>query len=260
MARSDLTNNRSLYPPPTSVLQPNGLQTTHCVSFPPFSLLPSSYATSFILLPQIQHHFVSHSTMESKPKPLPELFNAVKDKFSASIGPEKWYLVVASALVTCSNPFQLGQLYTYLTDQPENASPERRRFLDKRLREFVMKQWVNIGVPKAATALFGLIEAEKEGDRDLSFTKSHIHLDAANREKGTAFLKKLYGPERAANLFATWGDDFEWLTKDIVYGMFYGDESVLEFMETELVNYIAIVCLRLSVTRRPIVRLVRPNA
>ena len=34
-----------------------------------------------------------------------------------------------------------------------------------------MKQWVTIGVPKAATALFGLIKEEQPEDVDLGFTK-----------------------------------------------------------------------------------------
>lgn len=34
-----------------------------------------------------------------------------------------------------------------------------------------MKQWVTIGVPKSAVALFSLIKEEKPGDADLSFTK-----------------------------------------------------------------------------------------
>lgn len=186
--------------------------------------------------------------MACKPESLSELFDAVKTKFPASLEPDRWYLVAASALVTCSDPFQLGQLYTYLTKQPEYASHDRRRFLNKRLREFVMKQWVTIGVPKAATALFGLIKEEQSDDVDLTLTKSHIHLDAATREKGTDFLKMIYGPERAAKLFTTWGADFEWLTKDVVYGMFYADESVLDWTETELITYMAIACQGLPTT------------
>lgn len=125
--------------------------------------------------------------MASKPESLPTLFDAVKAKFPASLEPESWYLVAvskyalpytllllmlqASALVSCADPFQFGQLYSYLTKQPKIASPDRRHFLNKRLREFVMKQWVTIGVPKAATALFGLIKEEQPGDMDLTFSK-----------------------------------------------------------------------------------------
>ena len=34
-----------------------------------------------------------------------------------------------------------------------------------------MKQWVTIGVPKTAIALFALIKEEKVGDADLGFSK-----------------------------------------------------------------------------------------
>ena len=27
-------------------------------------------------------------------------------------------------------------------------------------------------------------------------------------------------------MWSSWGEDFEWLTKDIVYGMFYGDDTI----------------------------------
>ena len=58
----------------------------------------------------------------------------------------------------------------------------------------------------------------------------------------------LYGPDRAAALFTTWGADFEWLTKDVVYGMFYADDSVLDALETELITYTAIACQGLPTT------------
>lgn len=79
--------------------------------------------------------------------------------------------------------------------------------------------------------------------------RSHVALDAANRERGTDFLRQVYGDERAANMFEKWGGDFEWLTKDIVYGLFHADDSVFDTLETELITYTAIVCqgLRLHV-------------
>ena len=63
------------------------------------------------------------------------------------------------------------QLWVYLTSQPQYQGVEQRKALNKRLREFVLKQWVTIGVPKAAVALFSLIEEEKPGDADLGFSK-----------------------------------------------------------------------------------------
>ena len=83
-----------------------------------------------------------------------------------------------------------------------------------------------------------------ERSRILSTTYSvfFVHLDAASREKGTAFLTMLYEPDRATDLFATWGADFEWLTKEVVHGMFYADDAVLDFTESELITYMAIAC------------------
>ena len=49
-------------------------------------------------------------------------------------------------------------------------------------------------------------------------------------------------------MWSSWGQDFEWLTKDIVYGMFYGDDKVLGTVDTELITYTAIVSLGLQVT------------
>ena len=66
---------------------------------------------------------------------------------------------------------ELRPNWTYLTDQPEFQHPDERRALNRRLREFLMKQWVTIGVPKVAIAAFALIKEEKPGDADLRFSK-----------------------------------------------------------------------------------------
>ena len=44
-----------------------------------------------------------------------------------------------------------------------------------------------------------------------------------------------------------WGPDFEWLTKDVVYGIFHANDSVLGNLEAELIMYTAIVCQGLRV-------------
>ncbi|KAF6218599.1 hypothetical protein HO133_005950 [Letharia lupina] len=186
--------------------------------------------------------------MAAKPESLPQLFDAVKAKFPESLGPDRWYLVAASSLITNSNPTNFAQLWTYLTAQGEYQALEKRQALNRRLREFLMKQWVTIGVPKSAVALFSLIKEEKPGDADLSFTKSHAALTPANRERGTQFLRYLYTEEQMEAMWKSWGKDSEWLTKEIVYGMFYGDDTILGFVDTELITYTAIMCQGLQVT------------
>jgi len=70
----------------------------------------------------------------------------------------------------------------------------------------------------------------------------------ANRERGVRFLRHLYTEDQMEAMRSSWGKDFEWLTKDIVYGMFYGDDEVLETVDTELITYTAIVAQGLHVT------------
>ena len=82
---------------------------------------------------------------------------------------------------------------------------------------------------------------------DLISRRKYTVLDAPNRQRGTDFLIAVYGPERAANMFMGWGADMEWLTKDVVYGLFYADDGVLDMLETELITYTAIACQGLHV-------------
>ena len=78
--------------------------------------------------------------------------------------------------------------------------------------------------------------------------RSHAAMTSANRERGVQFLRYLYTEEQMESMWNSWGQDFEWLTKDIVYGMFYGDDTVLGNVETELITYTAIVSQGLQVT------------
>ena len=79
------------------------------------------------------------------------------------------------------------------------------------------------------------------------FDREHAALDNKNRQAGTDFLNMLYGNERANQMMQAWGPDFEWLTKDIVYGLFYADARVLGNLETELITYTSISCQNLHV-------------
>lgn len=78
--------------------------------------------------------------------------------------------------------------------------------------------------------------------------RAHAGLTPANRERGVHFLSYLYTSDQMKAMWSSWGGDFEWLTKDIVYGMFYGDDTVLDNVDIELITYTAIVSLGLGVT------------
>lgn len=62
--------------------------------------------------------------------------------------------------------------------------------------------------------------------------------------RGTCFIQTLYA-HNLAPIFSTWGShrpDFEYLEKDIIYGLFLSDHSILSAIEAELVILTAIMC------------------
>ena len=81
----------------------------------------------------------------------------------------------------------------------------------------------------------------------LTVDRRHATLDQANERHGMDFLHLIYGEEVTATMLQTWGPDFAWLSKDVVYGLFYGDDSVLDMLETELITYASVACQGLFV-------------
>lgn len=64
----------------------------------------------------------------------------------------------------------------------------------------------------------------------------------ANR--GTSFIQTLYAQDLEP-IFATWGShrpDFELLEKNIIYGLYLSDHSILSAVEAEAVILTAILC------------------
>ena len=78
-------------------------------------------------------------------------------------------------------------------------------------------------------------------------------MDDATRERGQALLRRFYQDE-VDIIFSGWGAhsrDFTWLAENIIFGMFFSDENLLNSMETEMMIYAAITCQDLrNPTRR----------
>jgi hypothetical protein len=68
-------------------------------------------------------------------------------------------------LITVGDPSNLGALYNYVTDPLPQAE---RRIVNRRFREFGLKQWVTIGIPKVAVAMFSLGAAAQPGDTEFN--------------------------------------------------------------------------------------------
>lgn len=62
--------------------------------------------------------------------------------------------------------------------------------------------------------------------------------------RGNTFLQTLY-QQNLVPIFETWGShrpDFEFLEKNIIYGLYLSDHSVLSAVEAEIVIWTAIMC------------------
>ncbi|MCJ1307874.1 hypothetical protein MMC25_001522 [Agyrium rufum] len=174
------------------------------------------------------------------------IFDVFSTSYPASLPPESWYIALASTLVACSDPNNLAKLYTFMTRDSDNLESTTRHHLNRRFREFLLRQWITTGVAKCAIALGGLIQVEQPGDADLSFTRSIAGLDAANRDRGDKLLRRLYGDAKVDTMYAPMGADMEWFSKEVCYGLFWSANTILSALETELVNYIGITCQGLS--------------
>ncbi|KAL2218073.1 hypothetical protein M432DRAFT_580262 [Thermoascus aurantiacus ATCC 26904] len=188
----------------------------------------------------------------SSSKSLKALCEEVKGILPERFREEGWYLVVASTLVACGKPEQLGPLYTYITEEeggegrPLGREDEKR--LKARLGDLLMKEWTLVGIPAVVVAVTTLARIEKYRDEDEDLKvpekRKNIDLNTTIPDRGTRFLQQIYR-QNLAPIFASWGSfrpDFEWMERAVIYGLFLSDHEVLSAVETELVTLSAIMC------------------
>ncbi|KAH0537200.1 L-galactonate dehydratase [Glutinoglossum americanum] len=173
-----------------------------------------------------------------------ELFDDLQVNFPPSLRDQGWYLTTASSLIATGRPDSIATLYLYLIALPQFSTPDQRKWLSHRLRVVLMKGWTLVGIPVVLGALAALARVEKEEDTEAGLERQNV-LDMRHlRDRGTAYLQTLY-KGNLDPIFETWGshsEHFEWLEKDIIYGIFLADFSVLGPVETELVVLPAIMC------------------
>lgn len=83
-----------------------------------------------------------------------------------------------------------------------------------------------------------------EGELTLQIHRKNIDINTAIPARGTKFLQQLYR-ENLDPIFASWGSygpDFEWVERAVLYGLFLSDHEILSAVETELVSLPAIMC------------------
>ncbi|KAI7507213.1 hypothetical protein KC347_g7025 [Hortaea werneckii] len=177
----------------------------------------------------------------SLPEPTPEqaldLFKAIEQHFlSQSLGGDRWYILAISAIAGSVHPEFAQQLYLYLVSKPEFSTPSQRQALMRRLREALVKLVSVVGVPKPLEAVFSMAEAEREEDRDYSFSRENWHSGPENQQRGKDWLGQIYrhNDNQTAEMMAA-HKDFRWLSIEITYGLYLSDHTILDGIDTELV-------------------------
>ncbi|TAQ85424.1 hypothetical protein B7494_g6246 [Chlorociboria aeruginascens] len=163
------------------------------------------------------------------------LFEAVEKKFPhATIGDDKWYLVVLSALVAVEAD-HVGTLYTYLINKPQFSTSDSRQALVRRLREALLENVSIQGICKPLQALFAIVDVEKPEDRDYSFSRENWKSGPENVSRGEKWLHTLYkhnitGPESKMAAHK----DFWFIEQEVIYGLYLSDMSILGPVDTQI--------------------------
>ncbi|KAF2798776.1 hypothetical protein K505DRAFT_346378 [Melanomma pulvis-pyrius CBS 109.77] len=164
------------------------------------------------------------------------LFKAVEEKFpSNSLGNDKWYIVTFAAMVGGGQPGFAPTLYKELIKRPEYSTPEQRKALMRRIRETMMKLVSVVGVCKPLEAIFDIDAVTGAEDKDYSFSRDGWQCDEANRLRGFAWQDRIYKHNQGKiDDVLSSQRDFDWLSKNITYGLYLSDHTILNDIETEL--------------------------
>ncbi|KNG48505.1 hypothetical protein DDE82_002046 [Stemphylium lycopersici] len=168
------------------------------------------------------------------------LFKAIEEKFpSQTLGEDKWYVLLLkaqlAAIVGGGEPGFAPLLYKELIKRPEYQTPKQRQALMRRIRETLFKLIVIVGVCKPLEAIFDIDAITRPEDKDYTFSREGWQCDEANSKRGAAWQGRLYqhNQEGIDNVLAS-QKDFDWTSKQITYGLYLSDHSILNDVETEL--------------------------
>ncbi|KAH8805779.1 hypothetical protein F5884DRAFT_458510 [Xylogone sp. PMI_703] len=176
----------------------------------------------------------------TKNQPLEEvtdLFKALEKKFPyQSLGEDKWYLVVLASLCYIY-PDHAATLYSYLISKPPYETSDSRKALIRRMREALVKTVSIQGVCKPLQAIYAIAKVERPEDKEYSCSRlEHWKSGPENRARGEKWLSAIYQQNEAASINPMAAHrDFEFITKEISYGFYLSDHSILGPIETELI-------------------------
>lgn len=98
------------------------------------------------------------------------------------------------------------------------------------------------GVCKPLEALFSISKIERPEDKDYSFSREKWQAGGENRIRGNNWLNMLYkgNLSTATDQFAA-HKDFDYISREITYGFYLSDHSILAPVETELITLTGIM-------------------
>jgi hypothetical protein len=139
-------------------------------------------------------------------------------------------------------PEHAVNLYNYLISKPQFSTPESRQALIRRLREALVKNVSIQGVCKPLEALFSISKVERPEDKDYSCSRENWQAGPENRKRGEKWLNTIYQSNlsTATDQFAA-HKDFDFISREITYGFYLSDHSILTPLETELVTLAGIM-------------------
>ncbi|KAH7139152.1 hypothetical protein B0J11DRAFT_422293 [Dendryphion nanum] len=177
------------------------------------------------------------ATSSSVGSELIDLFAQVQSQFpTASLGPEKWFLVVLSTLTGIGKPSLAADLYLYLISLPQYSESGARKELMRRLREALVKEVSIVGVCRPLEATMCIDAVTRDEDKDKSWSREDWKCDQINHDRGTEWLTKLYGENlKPIDEMFDSHRDFGWISREITYGLYLSDHRILDGVETELV-------------------------
>ncbi|KAB8205713.1 hypothetical protein BDV34DRAFT_225113 [Aspergillus parasiticus] len=162
--------------------------------------------------------------------------------FAEKLGHDRWYLIALAAL-TSGDRFATagGVLYRYLSALPEYATRAKRQFLIRRLRETLMKLVFVVGIPKSLEGMISLAKEIDELDIDSTFTRSDWSPEKT-KARGEALNDRIYqGDADPVFELLKHHQDFIFVIKEIGYGLFLSDETVLPIVEGETILLASLV-------------------
>ncbi|KAB2108326.1 hypothetical protein AG0111_0g3061 [Alternaria gaisen] len=174
------------------------------------------------------------------------LFKTVEEKFpSRSLGGDKWYVLLLASIVGGGQPGFAPLLYKELIKRPEYQTPEHRQALMRRIRETLFKLIVIVGVCKPLEAIFDIDAITKPEDKDYTFSRyrirNHQHANVktdSRAEKDGNVMRQTQNVVQHGKVACTSttkkASIMYWTSKQITYGLYLSDHSILNDVETEL--------------------------